>query len=96
MKLAGGGRTYLQSQPLGSVATVNANGATENSPVGVFLDEKTGDIIIGGFARRATRKFRNVLCNAQIAVVIDDLVSMDAWTVRGLEIRGAAAEAVLF
>ncbi len=28
--------------------------------------------------------------NAQVALVIDDLVSSDPWTVRGLEIRGTA------
>ena len=28
--------------------------------------------------------------NAQVALVIDDLVSTDPWTVRGLEIRGTA------
>jgi pyridoxamine 5'-phosphate oxidase family protein len=83
-------RAYLQSQPLGRLATVDASGAPQNSPVGVFLDEETGDIIIGGHAMGATRKFRNVQGNAQVAVVIDDLVSRDPWTVRGLEIRGTA------
>jgi pyridoxamine 5'-phosphate oxidase family protein len=38
----------------------------------------------------ATRKFRNVQGNTHVAVVIDDLVSTDPWTVRGLEIRGTA------
>ena len=38
----------------------------------------------------ATRKFRNVAANGQVALVIDDLVSRDPWTVRGLEIRGTA------
>jgi pyridoxamine 5'-phosphate oxidase family protein len=81
-------RAYVQSQPLGRLATVDANGAPQNSPVGVFLDEQTGDIIIGGGAMGATRKFHNVQKNSQVAVVIDDLVTMDPWTVRGLEIRG--------
>jgi pyridoxamine 5'-phosphate oxidase family protein len=77
-------------QPLGRLATVDSGGGPQNSPVGVFLDEATGDIIIGGFAMGATRKFRNVQGNAQVAVVIDDLVSTDPWTVRGVEIRGNA------
>ena len=83
-------RAYLQSQPLGRLATVDAAGAPQNNPVGVFLDEETGDIVIGGHAMGATRKFRNVGANAQVALVIDDLVSTDPWTVRGLEIRGTA------
>ncbi len=83
-------RAYLQSQPLGRLATVDASGAPQNNPIGVFLDEETGDIIIGGHAMGATRKFRNVQANAKVALVIDDLVSTDPWTVRGLEIRGTA------
>jgi pyridoxamine 5'-phosphate oxidase family protein len=38
----------------------------------------------------ATRKFRNVQANGQVALVIDDPVSRDPWTVRGLQIRGVA------
>jgi pyridoxamine 5'-phosphate oxidase family protein len=83
-------RAYLKSQPLARLATVDANGAPQNNPVGVFLDEATGDILIGGAAMGASRKFRNVQANGQVALVIDDLVSRDPWTVRGLEIRGAA------
>ncbi|MFC8801556.1 pyridoxamine 5'-phosphate oxidase family protein [Promicromonospora sp. NPDC057138] len=37
-----------------------------------------------------SRKFRNVLANDQVALVVDDLVSRDPWTVRGIEIRGTA------
>ena len=83
-------RAYLQSQPLARLATVDGAGAPQNNPVGAFLDEQTGDIIIGGHAMGASRKFRNVQRNGHVALVIDDLVSHDPWTVRGLEIRGAA------
>jgi pyridoxamine 5'-phosphate oxidase family protein len=83
-------RAYVQSQPLGRLATVDANGAPQNNPVGVFLDEESGDIVIGGWAMGASRKFRNVQANPQVALVIDDLVSLDPWTVRGLKIRGTA------
>jgi pyridoxamine 5'-phosphate oxidase family protein len=83
-------RAYLQGQPLARLATVDGAGAPQNNPVGAFLDEETGDIIIGGHAMGASRKFRNVQRNGQVALVIDDLVSRDPWTVRGLEIRGTA------
>jgi len=83
-------RAYLQSQPLARLATVDGAGAPQNNPVGAFLDEESGDIIIGGHAMGASRKFRNVQRNGQVALVIDDLVSRDPWTVRGLEIRGTA------
>jgi pyridoxamine 5'-phosphate oxidase family protein len=83
-------REYLKSQPLARLATVDASGAPQNSPVGAFLDEGSGDILIGGFAMGASRKFRNVRTNGHVALVVDDLVSSDPWTVRGLEIRGTA------
>jgi pyridoxamine 5'-phosphate oxidase family protein len=83
-------RAYLTSQPLARLATVDAAGAPQNNPVGVFLDAETGDILIGGHAMGASRTFRNVRTNSQVAIVIDDLVSRDPWTVRGLEIRGTA------
>ena len=83
-------RAYLQSQPLARLATVDGAGAPQNNPVGAFLDEETGDIIIGGHAMGASRKFRNVQRNGHVALVIDNLVSSDPWTVRGLEIRGTA------
>jgi pyridoxamine 5'-phosphate oxidase family protein len=81
-------RTYLRSQPLARLATVDASGAPENNPVGAYLDEETGDIVIGGGAMGSTRKFRKA--NGQVALVVDDLVSRDPWAVRGLEIRGTA------
>ncbi|WP_426560939.1 PPOX class F420-dependent oxidoreductase [Angustibacter sp. McL0619] len=83
-------REYLTSQPLARLATVDASGAPQNNPVGAFFDEQTGDILIGGHAMGASRKFRNVRANGQVALVVDDLVSRDPWTVRGLEIRGTA------
>jgi pyridoxamine 5'-phosphate oxidase family protein len=89
--LTGAERGYLKSQPLARLATVDANGAPQNNPVGAFLDEETGDILIGGHAMGTSRKFRNVRANGQVALVVDDLVSRDPWTVRGLEIRGTAA-----
>jgi pyridoxamine 5'-phosphate oxidase family protein len=83
-------RMYLKDQPLARMATVDANGAPQNSPVGAFIDEATGDVLVGGRAMGATRKFRNVKANGQVALVVDDLVSRNPWTVRGLEVRGTA------
>jgi pyridoxamine 5'-phosphate oxidase family protein len=84
-------REYLKSQPLARLSTVDAGGAPQNSPVGAFLDEETGDILIGGGAMGASRKFRNVQANNHVALVVDDLVTRDPWTVRGVEIRGTAS-----
>ena len=38
----------------------------------------------------ATRKFRNIEANPNVALVIDDVASVDPWVVRGVEIRGTA------
>jgi pyridoxamine 5'-phosphate oxidase family protein len=90
IKLTQAERDYLSSQPLARLATVTADGAPQNNPVGVFLDDETGDLLIGGHAMGRTRKFRNVRLNDQVALVADDLVSTDPWRVRGVEIRGTA------
>jgi pyridoxamine 5'-phosphate oxidase family protein len=36
------------------------------------------------------QKFRNVLANGKGAFVVDDIISLDPWQVRCLEIRGDA------
>jgi pyridoxamine 5'-phosphate oxidase family protein len=47
-------------------------------------------VLIGGTQLGASRKFRNVRENPSVAFVVDDLASVDPWTVRGVEIRGTA------
>jgi pyridoxamine 5'-phosphate oxidase family protein len=81
---------YLKTQRLGRLATVDASGAPQNNPVGFLVDEATGHVLIGGMALAATRKFRNVRRNANVALVVDDLAAVDPWTVRFIEIRGPA------
>lgn len=83
-------RDYLDSQWLGRLATRRSDGSLQNNPVGFSLDAATGSIDITGRALGRTRKFANVADNAQVALVVDDLVSRDPWTVRGVEIRGTA------
>jgi pyridoxamine 5'-phosphate oxidase family protein len=77
---------YFATQRLGRLATVSPDGQVQNNPVGYFLD---GDeIVIGGHAMGASKKFRNVQRGSTVALVVDDLASVDPWTVRGIEIRG--------
>jgi pyridoxamine 5'-phosphate oxidase family protein len=83
-------RNYLASQPLGRLATVDQSGHPQNSPVGFTYDEGRGTIDIGGWTMGTTRKFANVAARPFAALVVDDLVSRDPWTVRGIEIRGRA------
>ena len=81
---------YLTAQPLGRLATEGPGGVLQNNPVGFKVDPATGAIDIGGWNMGASRKFRNVRANGRVAFVVDDLVSVQPWTVRGLEIRGHA------
>ena len=80
---------YLRSQPLGRLATVDADGSPQVNPVG-FRVTSSGDVLIGGHAMAKTRKYRNVAATGRAALVIDDLASRDPWTVRGIEVRGRA------
>lgn len=81
---------YMRHQRLGRLATVDRSGAPQNSPVGYFVDEASHTVLIGGWALGTTRKFRNVRANPHVALVIDDIASLDPWAVRGVEIRGPA------
>ena len=82
--------SYLRSQRLGRLATVDPAGAPQNNPVGFFVDEATGQFLVGGRALRKSRKFRNAAKNPHVALVIDDLASVEPWVVRGVEVRGTA------
>lgn len=90
MALTAAEREYLDRQLLGRLATVDADGAAQNNPVGFFVDDDTGDILIGGLDLERSRKFRNIQRNPMVAFVVDDLVSTRPWVVRGIEIRGEA------
>lgn len=79
---------YLGSQRLGRLATLAPDGTLQNSPVGYTVDAEAGTIDISGWNMGATAKFRNVVANGQVAFVVDDIASLDPWTVRCLEIRG--------
>lgn len=82
---------YLQSQRLGRLATVGPDGQPHVVPVGFRYNPDQDAIDIGGvdgFAQR--KKYRDVQRSRRAAFVVDDVASVDPWTVRGIEIRGAA------
>lgn len=83
-------RSYLESQRLGRLATVDGRGQPQNNPVGFFLNDELGVIDIGGLAMGETKKFRNVRSHPLVSFVVDDLASVDPWLVRGVEVRGRA------
>jgi pyridoxamine 5'-phosphate oxidase family protein len=80
---------YLRSQRLARIATVSPDGQPDVVPVGYEFDGT--HLYVGGLDPVKTRKFRNVRAgNAKVALVIDDLVSVDPWTPRYLRIYGTA------
>jgi pyridoxamine 5'-phosphate oxidase family protein len=59
------------------------------APVGFEFDGTY--LYVGGQAPERTRKFLNVKAGqAKVALVVDDLVSTDPWTPRGLRVYGSA------
>ncbi|NUU22139.1 MAG: PPOX class F420-dependent oxidoreductase [Streptomycetaceae bacterium] len=81
---------YLLTQRLGRLATIAADGTPQNNPVGFKINKILGTLDIRGYNLGASRKFRNVEKNPEVAFVVDDIASLDPWQVRGVEIRGTA------
>jgi pyridoxamine 5'-phosphate oxidase family protein len=81
---------YLAEQRLGRLATQQQDGTLQVNPVGFSYNKELGTIDIGGFNMARSRKYRNVAANGRAAFVVDDIVSVNPWRVRCLEIRGTA------
>lgn len=79
---------YLKSQRLARLATANADGAPHVVPVGFQLSEDGAAIEVGGHGFGKSKKYRDLKANPRVAVVVDDLASVDPWTPRGIEVRG--------
>jgi pyridoxamine 5'-phosphate oxidase family protein len=81
---------YLKGQRLARLATADSNGAPHVVPVGFRLAEDGSAIDVGGHGFAKSKKYRDLKANPKVAIVIDDLASIDPWTPRGLEVRGTA------
>jgi pyridoxamine 5'-phosphate oxidase family protein len=81
---------YLVSQTMGRVATVGADGMPCVEPTPLRYNRELGTVDIGGPQVANTNRYRKVQANRWAAIVIDDVVSLDPWTPRYLEIRGHA------
>jgi pyridoxamine 5'-phosphate oxidase family protein len=81
---------YLASQLLGRIATTGADQKPHVVPTSYRYNAELGTIDVGGHHVATTKKYRDVQANGRAAIVVDDLVSIDPWTPRMLEIRGRA------
>jgi len=81
---------YLNSQRLGRLATVGPDGQPHVVPLAFRYNPEHDTIDISGhdFAKR--KKWRDVQKNRKVALVVDDLASVQPWRPRGIEIRGEA------
>jgi PPOX class F420-dependent enzyme/OxyR family protein/uncharacterized protein (TIGR02246 family) len=84
---------YLTTHHRGRLATVGADGAPQNKPVGYDYNRKLDTIDIGGFNLEASAKYRNIATNPEVAFVIDDTVGDGASGMRFVELRGRAEQA---
>jgi pyridoxamine 5'-phosphate oxidase family protein len=81
-------RTYLGGQRIARLATAGVDGTPDVSAVGFRLG---GDVIVSsGLDLTKTIRYRHLRANPVAAIVIDDLVSIDPWTPRGVKARGPA------
>ena len=83
---------YLKSQFLMRVATASRSGRPNVVPVGYEFDGKyfyTGSIK-REILRASPRNLNIKSGNKRVALVIDDLVSVDPWKPRGIRVNGVA------
>lgn len=82
---------YLKSQPLARLATLAPEGHPDVVPVALEFDGRYFWVGGSGPSVLTTRKFRNVLAgNAQVAFVVDDMVSFNPFVARGIRVYGRA------
>src|SRR4051794_41965562 len=80
----------LAGQLLGRLATAGADHKPHVVPTSFRYNPTLGTVDIGGHHLADTKKYPDVQANGWAAIVIDDLVSVDPWQGRFLEIRGRA------
>src|SRR5919198_2474990 len=92
---------YLKSQHLARIATASVFSEEKEGdkqgtiqpdvvPVGFDFDGKYFYYVSGINILKSTTKYKNVLKNNKVALVIDDLKSVDPWDPRGIRIYGTA------
>ena len=79
---------FLAENFIGRVATASPSGQPHVVPVAYRFEGRT--IVFGGWNLGKSLKFRNLSANNKVAFVVDEVVSMRPWRVRGVEIRGLA------
>ena len=79
---------YLESQRLARIATAGSDCQPHVVPVAFRYNPETDTIDVGGHGFAQRKKYRDVHRNSRVAIVIDDLASVDPWRARMIEVRG--------
>ena len=84
-------KQYLGSQRLARIATASLTDGSiqpDVAPVGFDFDGEY--FYVGGMNLLKSTKYKNIQKNSMVAIVIDDLKSVNPWEPRGLRIYGIA------
>jgi pyridoxamine 5'-phosphate oxidase family protein len=79
---------FLTQSRLARVATASSDGQPHVVPMVYEFDG--AEFYFTGWNLEKSLKFRNLLENKKVAVVIDELLTVCPWRPRGLEVRGVA------
>jgi pyridoxamine 5'-phosphate oxidase family protein len=79
---------YLNSQRIGRLATVNAQGQPHVVPARFRYNPELDTIEVGGHGMGTSKKYRDAARTGHVAFVVDDIPQPRQ--VRGVEIRGVA------
>ena len=79
---------FITQSRLARVATVSGEGQPHVVPVVYEFDGRA--FYFTGWNLEKSLKFKNLVENEKVALVVDDLVTVCPWRPRGLEVRGVA------
>jgi len=79
---------FLTQGRLARVATASKDGQPHIVPVAYEFDGRA--FYFTGWRLEKSLKFRNLLENSKVALVVDEMVTVCPWRPRGLEVRGVA------
>ena len=80
---------YLRANSLARLATVASDGQPDVTPVALEIEGTTLWVCGAGERVLRTRKIRNITAgNRRVALVVDDLPSLDPFIARGIRIYG--------
>ena len=79
---------FLAEHGLCRLATVSKSMQPHVVPVAYAFDGTS--IYFGGWSLTSSKKYRDIMANCKVAVVIDDLASTSPWVPSGVEIEGRA------